>query len=289
METLKPYQKKIINNVMTKLNIPFNNTNILIHMNKIYQYILYDGNYATTTKRDYLIVFSLLLKNLGQQKAGDEVYKDVKQYAKIHNDNEYKQTLDENEQKNYIIYDDLFKKVQTLISVYNNKQTTNNIIKLLVLSLYVLHPPLRNDYYNMKIIFNSNDDDFKNNFLLIDVIKNNYYVIINNDKVIKNHGRGEIPITNETLKNILDIYINNYAFSNIYLFENKNGEPYTKRQIKYIINNMFKKKVLNIYNLRSAYISNYYKTHYDLISRGILADYMRHSKSTAELVYCKYL
>ena len=287
METLKPYQKKIINNVLVKLNIPFTNSNILTHADKIYDFIINKGNYATTTKRDYLIIFSLLLKSLGQNKAGEYVYKNVKEYAKIHNANEYKQTLDENEQKNYIIYDDLFKKVQTLISVYNNKQTSNNIIKLLVLSLYVLHPPLRNDYYNMKIIFNENDDDFKNNFLLLD--GHNYYVIINNDKVIKNHGRGEIPISNQTLKNILDIYINNYAFSNTYLFENKNGEPYTKRQIKYIINNMFKKKVLNIYNLRSAYISNYYKTHYDLISRGILADYMRHSKSTAETVYCKFL
>jgi len=287
METLKPYQKKIINNVLVKLNIPFTNGNILTHADKIYDFIINKGNYATTTKRDYLIIFSLLLKSLGQNKAGDYVYKNVKEYAKIHNDNEYKQTLDENEQKNYIIYDDLFKKVQTLISVYNNKQTTQNIIKLLVLSLYVLHPPLRNDYYNMKIIFNSNDDDFKNNFLLID--GNNYYVIINNDKVIKNYGRGEIPISNQTLKNILDIYINNYAFSNIYLFENTNGEPYTKRKIKYIINNMFKNKVLNIYNLRSAYISNYYKTHYDLVSRGILADYMRHSKNTAETVYCKFL
>lgn len=289
MDQLKPYQKKIINNVMTKLNIPFNNGNVLKYMNKIYQYILYDGNYATTTKRDYLIVFSLLLKNLGQSKAGDEVYKDVKQYAKIHNDNEYKQTLDENEQKNYIKYDDLFNKVQTLINVYNDNQNEKNIIKLLILSLYVLHPPLRNDYHNMKIIFNSVDDDYTNNFLLVDVLKNNYYVIINNDKVIKRHGRGEIPITNITLKNILDLYVNNYAFNNTYLFENKDGTPYTKRQIKYIINNMFNKKTLNIYNLRSAYISNYYKNHHDLISRGILADYMRHSQKLAEVSYCKYL
>ena len=123
MEKLKPYQKKIINNVMTKLNIPFTNNNVLIHMNKIYDFIINKGNYATTTKRDYLIIFSLLLKNLGQHKAGEQVYKNVKEYAKIHNDNEYKQTLDENEKKNYIKYNELTDKVNELIRVYNNNPT----------------------------------------------------------------------------------------------------------------------------------------------------------------------
>lgn len=286
MEKLKPYQKKIINNVMTKLNIPFTNNNILIHMNKIYDFIINKGNYATTTKRDYLIIFSLLLKNLGQQKAGEQVYKNVKEYAKIHNDNEYKQTLDENEKKNYIKYNELTDKVNELIRVYNNNPTEKNIIKLLVLSLYVLQPPLRNDYYNMKIIYNSNDDDYKNNFLLID--GNMYYVIINQDKVIKLHGRGEIPIMNQTLKTILSIYINNYAFTNKYLFENNDKTPYKKYQIQYIINGMFKKKLLNIYNLRSAYISDFYNKNLDLQNRLLLADKMRHTQKMAEITYCKY-
>ena len=286
MEKLKPYQKKIINNVMTKLNIPFTNNNILIHMNKIYDFIINKGNYATTTKRDYLIIFSLLLKNLGQYKAGEQVYKNVKEYAKIHNDNEYKQTLDENEKKNYIKYNELTDKVNELIRVYNNNPTEKNIIKLLVLSLYVLQPPLRNDYYNMKIIYNSNDDDYKNNFLLID--GNMYYVIINQDKVIKLHGRGEIPIMNQTLKTILSIYINNYAFTNKYLFENNDKTPYKKYQIQYIINGMFKKKLLNIYNLRSAYISDFYNKNLDLQNRLLLADKMRHTQKMAEITYCKY-
>jgi len=286
MEKLKPYQKKIINNVMTKLNIPFTNNNVLIHMNKIYDFIINKGNYATTTKRDYLIIFSLLLKNLGQHKAGEQVYKNVKEYAKIHNDNEYKQTLDENEKKNYIKYNELTDKVNELIRVYNNNPTEKNIIKLLVLSLYVLQPPLRNDYYNMKIIYNDEDDDRKQNYILID--GNMYYVIINQDKVIKLHGRGEIPIMNQTLKNILDIYINNYAFANTYLFENNDKTPYKKYQIQYIINGMFKKKLLNIYNLRSAYISDFYNKNLDLQNRLLLADKMRHTQKMAEITYCKY-
>jgi len=287
MNLLKPYQQKIMKNVLFKMNIEPTDPNILPQMDKIYDYIINRGNYATTTKRDYLIVFSLLLKNLGQPRAGEIVYRKVKEFAKQHNDSEYTQTLDENEQKNYIKYEQLFEKVNELINVYNNNPTDKNIIKLVILSLYVLHPPLRNDYHNMKIIYNDYEDDKKSNYLLI--TNNNMYVIINNDKVIKRHGRGEIPITNKTLKSILNQYINNYAFNNIYLFENTNETPFTKRQIKYYINNMFKKKVLNIYNLRSAYISNFYRNNLDLLSRSILADSMRHSQKLAETVYCKYL
>jgi integrase len=140
----------------------------------------------------------------------------------------------------------------------------------------------------MKIIYNEYEDDKKNNFLLVN--NNNYYVIINNDKVIKKHGRGEIPIINETLKIILNIYLSEYANNNIYLFENKDKTPYTKRQIQHYINSYFKNenKTLTIYNLRSAYISNFYINNLDILSRDILADKMRHSRQTAEINYCKY-
>ena len=287
MDSLKPYQKKVMTNILNKLNLQVNNNTILNNLNKIFQYIN-NSNYANSTKRDYLIIYSIVLKNLNQIHAYKIVYEQVKKYAKIHNDNEFKQCLDENEQKNYIKYEDLLIKVNNLIEKYNEEPNKKNIFNVLLLSLYVLHPPLRNDYYNMKIIYNDYEDDNKNNFLLVN--NNNYYVIINNDKVIKKHGRGEIPIINKVVKNILTIYLSDYANNNIYLFENTNKKPYTKRQIQYYINQMFKEdeKILTIYNLRSAYISNFYKNNLDILNRNILADKMRHSRQTAELNYCKF-
>ena len=159
------------------------------------------------------------------------------------------------------------------------------MIKLLVLSLYVLQPPLRNDYYNMKIIYNDAHNDKKSNYLLLD--KDNIYIIINNDKVINLHGTAEIPITNAILKTIIKIYLDEYAPNNIYLFQNKNGTPYKKHQIQYIINTMFNDKLLNIYNLRSSYITNFYKNNLGLLERSILADKMRHGTKQAELSYFK--
>ena len=286
MESLKPYQKKILNNVFIKLGLELTNGNILKHVNKVYNYILEDGQYATTTKRDYLIILCKVLEYLKQPKLRDYIYnKNVKPLAEQHTKEEYKQVLDENEQINYIKYDVLFNKVQELINIYNSDYNIKNMIKLLVLSLYVLQPPLRNDYYNMKIIYNDAHNDKKSNYLLLD--KDNIYIIINNDKVINLHGTAEIPITNTILKTIIKIYLDEYAPNNIYLFQNKNGTPYKKHQIQYIINTMFNDKLLNIYNLRSSYITNFYKNNLGLLERSILADKMRHGTKQAELSYFK--
>lgn len=288
MNTLKPYQKKLMTNLYKKMNIPFDNTNTLKHMNKIYDFIV-NSEYATTTKRDLLIIYKLILAELNQKRAGDYVYEKAKEYAKTHNENEYKQCLDENELKNYVIYDDLYNKVNELINIYNSNPTKKNMINLLILSLYVLHPPLRNDYNDLEVIYYDIHDDHKTNYLLR--TNNNYYVIINKDKVVNLHGRGEIPILNQTLKTMLDIYFELYAPNNVYLFERVHGVPMTKNQIKYIINQYFKNvnKTLNIYNLRSAYITNFYKNNLDIESRNNLAHKCRHSRETAEKTYCKYL
>ena len=287
MEFLKPYQKKVMTHILKNLNLTFNIDTILNNMNKIFNYII-NTNYAITTKRDYLIIFSIILKKYNQMEAYKIVYDEVLKYSKEHNNNEYKQCLDENEQKNYIKYEDLLNKVNDLIYIYNDKPTFKNMLKLLLLSLYVLHPPLRNDYNDLKIIRFDYEDDKINNFLLIN--NNNYYVILNKDKVINKHGRAEIPILNKTLKIILNIYFDEYASNNIYLFQNKNNKPYTKRQIQHYINSYFKNsnKILTIYNLRSAYISHFYINNLDILSRNELADNMRHSRQTAELNYCKY-
>ena len=289
MESLKPYARKIIFNIFNKLNIfPVSNQTFIKNLNKIYDHIL-TGDYVHTSKRDRLIITANILKALGQTKAYNLVYEKAKTYNEMFLKEEYNQVLSDSEKKNYIKYEDLLKKLNMLISIYEAKPNDENIINLLILSLYVLHPPLRNDYANMKIITNDNQEtDKKQNYLLH--TNNNFYVIINNDKVHKSHGRGEIPILNKMLKQILNIYLTSHKPNNVYLFQNKNGNPFTKKQIQFRINKLFKDidKTLTIYNLRSAYITNYYKNNLDILSRSNLASYMRHSKETAELTYFKF-
>lgn len=290
MELLKPYQRERLKHVCNNINIVCNNSNILKNLNKFYNYVIDEKNYVKTTSRDILIILNKFLINMNQEKTAKIVYEKAVQYNKDYLKCELEQGLSEREKQNYVKYDDLFNKVQTLIDVYNSNKTKKNIINLLILSLYVLQPPLRNNYNDIKLIYTDNQEtDSKQNYLLI--TDNLMYVIINNDKVTNSHGRGEIPIPNKTLDYILRLYINSYAFNNTYLFENNNGTPFTKRQIQYIINNYFKNvnKILNIHCLRSAYITNFYKHNHSLISKNDLADKMRHTQRTSELIYCKMI
>jgi len=289
MEKLKPYQSDILKYVMSKLGLRTNNTEFKTNILNIVNYIIDDSQYAKTTKRDYLIIVCKTLEYMKYYDTRDDIYKIVKHYAKEHDDTEHLQELDENERQNYIQYDELYERVNTLMSEYNESPTLKNIRRLIILALYVLHPPIRNDYYNMKIIYNVEDDDNKNNFLLITDDYTNMDIIINQDKVINLHGPVYIPIENPLLKRIIKTYIKFYINKSIYLFENPNRSPYTKRQIQYIINKMFDHKVLTIYNLRSAYITNFYNNHLGLLERSNLAKYMRHGKNTAELNYYKIL
>lgn len=289
MEKLKPYQSDILKYVMSKLGLRTNNTEFKTNILNIVNYIIDDSQYAKTTKRDYLIIVCKTLEYMKYYDTRDDIYKIVKHYAKEHDDTEHLQELDENERQNYIQYDELYERVNTLMSEYNESPTLKNIRRLIILALYVLHPPIRNDYYNMKIIYNVEDDDNKNNFLLITDDYTNMDIIINQDKVINLHGPVYIPIENPLLKRIIKTYIKFYINKSIYLFENPNRTPYTKRQIQYIINKMFDHKVLTIYNLRSAYITNFYNNHLGLLERSNLAKYMRHGKNTAELNYYKIL
>jgi hypothetical protein len=290
MERLKPYQKKLLKNVCKNINIECTDNMIIKHIDKFYNYVTDSKNYVGTTARDILIILNLFLKNLNHIETAEIVYKKAKEYNNEYLKCELEQGLSKREQENYIQYNELLNKNQQLIDTYNNKPNINNMINLLILSLYVLQPPLRNNYNDMKIIYSYFDEtDRKQNYLLI--MDNQYTVIINNDKVSNKHPRKEIQIKNNILISILNIYFNQYANNNNYLFQNKNGTPYTKRQIQYIINKYFQNvnKILNIHNLRSAYITHFYKNNHSLKSKNELASQMRHTQQTSELIYCKMI
>jgi integrase len=293
MDKLKPYAKQIIKNMFNNLKIETKTPNITdedvyINIEKLFNFIN-NSDYAISTKRDYLIVLSNVFKNSIYTELREFLYKKAKLYDNEHFSQEQCQKLDKNELKNYVDYNQLQDKLKKIFNTYELKPTLKNIQKVLMLALYVLQPPLRNDYNDLKIINNDDEISDDNNYLLRHGEK--YYIIINNDKVIKKHNTAEIPILNTTLKNILDLYIDVYIPNNIYLFQTKNNKPYTKRQTQNLINGLFKdeNKILTFHNLRSAYITHFYKNNLDIQSRNILADKMRHSRQTAELVYCKFL
>ena len=293
MDKLKPYAKQIIKNMFNNLKIETKTPNITddevyTNIEELYNFIN-NSDYAISTKRDYLLILSNVFKNSIYTELTEFLYKKSKLYDNEHFSQEQCQKLDKNELKNYVDYNQLQDKLKKIFNTYELKPTLKNIQKVLMLALYVLQPPLRNDYNDLKIINNDDEINDDHNYLLRQGEK--YYIIINKDKVIKKNGTSEIPILDATLKRLLDLYINVYVPNNIYLFQTKNNKPYTKRQTQNLISGLFKdeNKILTFHNLRSAYITHFYKNNLDIQSRNILADKMRHSRQTAELVYCKFL
>ena len=293
MDKLKPYAKQIIKNMFNNLKIETKTPNITDdevyeNIEELYNFIN-NSDYAISTKRDYLLILSNVFKNSIYTELTEFLYKKSKLYDNEHFSQEQCQQLDKNELKNYVDYNQLQDKLKKIFNTYELKPTLKNIQKVLMLALYVLQPPLRNDYNDLKII--NNDDDINDDYNYLLKHGEKYYIIINNDKVIKKNGTSEIPILDATLKRLLDLYINTYVPNNIYLFQTKNNKPYTKRQTQNIIRHLFKdeNKILTFHNLRSAYITHFYKNNLDIRSRNILAEKMRHSRQMAELVYCKFL
>ena len=242
-----------------------------------------------TTELDYLIVLYTVIKKYDKEYA-DFIYNRAILLNTEYTEQEKKQILTPYEKKNYIYYDELLNKFDNLLEIYNKNPTKQNIIKLVLLGLYVLQPPIRNNYNDIEIINDTKDIKDGYNYIF-DMSKiggiNGYILIIDNDKVSKNTPQLRTTIENNILTNILNVYIDIYCKNNIYLFENTDGTSYTKRQINYIIKSYFKDRILTIHNLRSTYISQYYKQYHSIIKREKLAKNMRHTRQTAELIYYK--
>lgn len=154
----------------------------------------------------------------------------------------------------------------------------DNIQFKLLFSLYTEHPPVRNDYYNVKY---QNYDTEKDNFY----DKNNKTIIINEFKTSKYYepikvalSRSETTLINKLIKRV----------SNDFIFYNSKGEIYNDKSFsKYLIREF--KKISGIglgsSDLRKIYITD--NNNKSLKERKEIATKMGHDVYTAELHYKK--
>ena len=79
------------------------------------------------------------------------------------------------------------------------------------------------------------------------------------------------------------------AFPRKYLFTQirNTNNVMNSREYGRHLKGIYKDKNLSISILRASYISWFYKNNVDILSREQLAKQMRHSRHTAELLYCK--
>ena len=155
----------------------------------------------------------------------------------------------------------------------------------LVLCLYTLEPPKRQEYKNMMIITNNSQDDKLNNFILHTNTKS--YIIINKDKVTKYYGSIKLELTNilhKVITKSLKIYPRKYILS---LTSNPNT-PIKKQGLENLLKSIFDDVNLSVNILRGSYITEFYSHTNDSLDQKInLAKRMRHSQKTAEEFYKK--
>jgi hypothetical protein len=164
--------------------------------------------------------------------------------------------------------------------------------KLLVISLYTLHPPRRLEYGTMIRISETN----YNNLDIVDKQSHNYIVSTNKKKVryfsfgdVKSNNKSiiRIPINNE-LNKIINMWFNMSTSSSF--LTNTRGDPQTSNGLsKFIIDKVFdytdKKVGANM--LRHIFLTNKYKNDTALKDKLDTAKMMNHSPATADLYYIK--
>jgi hypothetical protein len=92
---------------------------------------------------------------------------------------------------------------------FTKRANWDKLLDYLILSLYTLQPPRRNEYYNMKVIKNSSGLNDSDNFLLWTPKKKEF--IFQDYKTAGTYGTERIPVNSE-LEKVLKLYLKHWEF-----------------------------------------------------------------------------
>jgi hypothetical protein len=196
--------------------------------------------------------------------------------------------LDEKELENVKPYEYFYK---ILYNLNDEGDTLKSNYERLLLSLLILQPPLRTDFYTTATFITTlKENDKINNFILIENDK--VYYIVNNDKAsnypaYKNKDElSKILIESEELtKYIIDSYT---RYPRHFIFENPNTKKsYDEQALLRKLRSITKINLINFQMMRSIYVSWFHKQNKTYNQKKKLSHQMRHSVNTAMKNYNK--
>ena len=174
-----------------------------------------------------------------------------------------------------------------------SKSNFDLLQQYVVLSLYTMLPPRRNEYATMKIInkkeyLDLDKEDLKKNNYLVNLSKINKIFSYGSDKVKSKieDGHNTINIPKD-LNTVLNLWLNFNQSDNL-LVTQQNGLGLTKNQLTLLLNKIFKPKMVSTSMLRKIYLTHTFGDETDRNKKKAqIAEDMNHSVSVAENIYIK--
>ena len=251
---------------------PFNNLSFLKNTETLNNTI---NNYAENTKRNYYSAILNALRPLKDKASYKKTYKywsDVMaEKTKEHRENKDDQKKSDRQKENWVEWSEVEKKASEMKADTADAgkkkvitpQDYDKLLSYLVLSLYVLIPPRRNqDYLDMYVVKKWSDDMEKDkNYLDLD----GKQFVFNIFKTAKKVGQQKVAIPNELME-IVNIFIkhhpglkgNKKKAQVVKFLVSSDGSPLTAvNAITRILNRIFGKKVGSSM-LRHIYLSHKY-------------------------------
>ena len=234
------------------------------------------NNALETLRKD----INLLLHFLKIADAGEEIINKYKvlnlALSKINDIKEGENKLnDDREDKAFINYEELLKLRNNLytewaeefdntpLNKYKNPLLRIKNITSLLVSFYVLFPPLRLEAMNLKIVDNEQEAE-ENEYSIYIKDNNNIWVYLNskkkfhkpikynlNDDLIKSFSKKNVDTLIENIIESVETYPRKY------LFISSNGKQYTEKSLQKILYELVPNKNLGVNSFRSSYASYY--------------------------------
>ena len=256
---------------------------IFNNFDDIYGYIQEYEN--IDSRRSHLNNLAQMMKYLNKESLYKKLSEEATDLNKEIVKNADNQELSEDRKLNYVSYEDLIKVREERKKLWKLNPENNKLNQqYLILALYTMQPPLRQDYKDMQIVEERPAEDDKN---YLWKKANKYVIVLNKDKVYKTYGRAEIPLSTE-LSSIIDDSLAMFPREYILSTLRDGNKELGKQNFERIVNEIFSPKKVSVDILRSAYISHMYADpNFSRNQKKELAELMRHSIEIADQTYNK--
>lgn len=261
--------------------------------------LLESKNYSVSTKRNYIIAILVFIQS--ESKFDKDILDKYSEYlndlTNIQNEKYYDNDKNLKEQNNWITLNEIENMKQHLLADFNKStKNTNECVykyqKYLILSLYTLLPPIRNDYAGDTIITLNTDTTKYIDYCINTIILNESKFILCNYKTKGSYGNKIIDIPKE-LNDILTIWYNlrEKYFKTVpkYLLIKTTDHTVflSKNHLTKYLNSIFYPKKISTTILRKVYLSEKYPVIHTYREMKNDAYIMGHDINTAKLIYSK--